>query len=1052
MKRLLSLLCAVVAALSIFVYQPVKLHAFALQAVIYSDLAANLVYNRSWIKASPAYGLPWDDSGHWTNYLDGTGTTGATGAFTCAWSVTSGTATITSPSSCTSAVTGVSFGQVIVQLIVTDSAMAMSTTTQTIGVTGCDANGNVIARDANFTEIFGPQVCLGRSPDGWMDQTHFRAMLARNTVYNTADAYDSYTPANPSWVNLQTGTVSYTWMGVGTSQGLPGVALHTTITSSSTSIVLESTNIANIDLTSFPTRILIEAATGLGPYEEIRICSAASNTPSAGLTTLSVCYNGRGVTGSTQANMVGAQGWTAGAIVCQDLVKGSGTSFLSTLSSVAGGLIGPVAYSTGTASVNAGSTTLAGSGTTWTSGMATWHDLGGTTYANAVVLTGMQSGNPFTFVSYISSVNSGTGITLSQAFPASATNATNVSYQIILPFYRYIVTGFHRLAPYNTGTFGNFAWAPTGCEDDTHCFFNPGLNFPSSAIDNSALNGMGKVSGQSYTFGDWNAMQAYFNSGQYGGINFYGENLAWISLYERSGLSLAKTMADEMSAPWLQFPAFVGGYRPPGSWLFLGGGFNGTVAHYLLYGSPGIDELRPWFAAGATINATMATYGCNGNNTRDWGYQETALFMGAIFDPDTTSTNAPRGIPWRTYWQNFVGPGVGTDYYYNQQCKGTTAGVVANSFAAAAQFNQTTPVTMTNGSAAVTGSGFTSANCAGIDQGTAGVTIGSNLITATSGTFSATAGQIMLGGYYYQFHQVDSTHGQISVLWSDSSQPTSAPFMTAGPIRTDDSAPNSISVYGQNSDDPALNYQYVCLYNNSGSLTLDRNWTGTTSGVGVTNYQYINFQAGRFQQPFFVGIKTYGTKLIAPLDATIGTDFTDLSAAVANWMHTYGFNYENQQIYYARVSTICEPQGSQVGIMQTFIWKNPGCGYGLNPPAVNFTVEGEQLNQEGFAALTLWYQNNANPTNKAVVDTIYNAVWTQTALNAPGVTDNANSVGNNAFASNLTDAQLALGKYPGQLFGMGFAATWPAQENPVATGGGSVSGGNTVSGGKTVRN
>ena len=968
-------------------------------AVIYSDLAANLVNNRVWIKNYPQYGLSWDTSGHWPNYLDCTASSNTvSGLASCDWLELSGPSTLSfgNVHGTTTTVTNVSSGTYVIQVTAHDGAGNIGVASQTIGAISCDSNGVLTPGDTNFTQIFGPTICFGRNPYGFQDERHLAAMIIRNGVYNsTRTVYSTYTFADPDFVHNQAGTISYTFNGTGNAIGTVGTTLTTGISASSSTIIVASTAAALIDLSSFPTRVFVWTGGYNGPYEEVRICS---NT---GLT-LNVCYDGRGISGSVagQSSILPAQSWPVGSVVGQYLFKGSGTNFLTVFSTAgAGGPAGPLKYNVGTATMTANSATMTGIGTAWSTNVSV---------GDAVRIAGTHSSSTFTFVAYVSAVNSDTSLTLSRVYPATADTATGLTYAIVPSFERYLVYRWPRPSPF-TGT-GQVATFPTGCEDDTHCFslasITGGRDIPS--LDGSTFTA------QNYAFSDVNLYAGYANQSSLGGINFYGENLAWMSLYERSGLSLAKTMADETSANWLMHPNWAGGISVSGSILFPGGGFIGSTAHYLVFGTPAVSELRPWWYGGMGVAAAS----CDAYDTRDSGYLSAWGILGALYDPDTSSSAAPGGIPWQTYFRNQFGPGAGTLYARDVSCKRSNGGVDTNSWATGFLWNQNTPVTMTNGSPNVTGSGFTSALCQGVDSGTVTMIASSDAVTATNGTFATNAGSIMINGRYYQFLRKDATHGWISVLWPGSSGSFS--YMDAQPLLTNDSAP-SVASYGQSSTDPAIKNNYLCIYNNSGSLTLDRNFVGTSGA----NWQFLDNLSGYGQQIFMLGIKNTGMKYAGALDSTLGTGYTTLSAQAAQWVHDYGIQNENTTINYGRIYGNCESGGTILGATQTMQWKTPGCSVQWNSSLI---VEEEQLLQEAFSSAGVWYTNNATPTNKAYTDGLYCSIWCKTGWNAPGVTDNPASVGNNIGASNLTDVQLANGKYPGQLFGMGFAADWPALE------------------------
>jgi hypothetical protein len=995
----------------------------ALQAVIYSDLAGNLVNNRAWILNYPQYGLSWDTSSHWLNSLDCTGSTGATsGIASCDWLEVSGPSTLgfSSVHGTTTTVTNVSSGTYIIQVTVHDGASNTSVSTQTIGAVACDSNGVLTPTDPNFTAFFGPTICLGRNPYGWEDERHMAAMIIRNGVYNsTQTVYSTYTIASPDFIQNQAGTINYTFNGTGNSIGVSGTTLTTGISASSMTIIVASTATSVMDLSNFPTRIVISTATYNGPYEEVRICS---NT---GLT-LNVCYDGRGISGTVagQPTLLGAQGWPSGAVVGQLQFKGSGTNFLTYLSTAGAAYpAGPVKYVVGTATMTAGSATMTGVGTSWLSNVA---------QGDAVGIAGTHSSTPFVFVAYVSSVVSNTSMTLSRIYPSDADTATGLSYAIIPSFERFFVYRWPRPSPFS-GT-GQVATVLTGCEDNTHCFSVAsigGRDIPT--VDGSSFTS------QNYAFSDYGLFFNFVNSSSLGGANFYGENLAWLSMYERSGLSLAKTMATEMTVNWLAHPTWAGGISPGGAPLFYGGPFIGVEAYAAMFGTPAVSELRPWEYTGQNL---VNSQGCNDDDSRDTGYSATMGFLGAIYDPDTSSNTGPGGLPWQTYFRNGVGPGAGTTYARDVACKRTNGGVDTNSWSNSFTWNTTIPVTMSNGYSTGTASGFQSSYCTGLDSGTVSVINSSDAITASGGSsFGATAGAIVINGAYFQIVRTDSTHARLSVLWPGSTGTFG--YMTTAPVINSDAQP-PMGAYGQSFTDSSLKQNYMCMYISPTSFQLDRPFTGTS---GANYLRFANL-SGYGQQPFMLGIKATGMKYASVLDSALGESYATLTEGASQWIHDYGMNTENTTLNYGRGFSFCESGGSIIGATQVTDWKTPSCSVQNFPPLI---AEQEQLIQEAFSGLSYWYQNNATPTNKAFVDAAYAAIYSYSGWNGAGVINNPNSVANQG-GLNLTNVQLAAGKYPGQIFGMGFASSWPAIEatTPFQSTGIGTFGGNARFGGNAT--
>lgn len=1037
MRRLLTLLVLALPAFG------------ALQGVIYSDLAANLVNNRAWIKNYPLYGF-WSLGSTWTNMLDCTGSTGATGGIaSCDWSRVSGPSTLTfgSPNGTTTTVTGAVFGQYVIQAVVHDGMGNTSTVTQMIGATSCDSNGVLVPRSADFTTWYGSVVCMGRNPYGASDERNLKSLLQRNITYSSVSPYSSYTFAtNPDFAATQTGSINYVWMGVGfDGYGTTGTTLASDFASTDT--VMHINTPAILNLTSFPTRIQLHTGSSpSAPTEDVEVCST---TATSGATAdLTVCYAGRGITGSGNARVLGPTSWSAAtAKVGQEVVVGTGTSFTSTLCPAGAGPLGPVKYSTGTADFTAGSTSVVGHSTLWNTGS----DSNYRPAVNDIIRFGgaTHSATPFVFWGYVAAINSDTSITLSQAFPSSADTASGVTYQIIRPYYRQIVTGFTRKSPYlGTGTAG---YVGTYCEDNTHAFYGTFVYPDQGYYDIAGLNNTGAASG-TYSFFD--GFGGYLANAA--GVNYYGENLAWTALFERSGLTLADTMADYMTSMWIKYPAFVGGYAPGASASTTeGGGRIGAAVRWKLYGTPSINDMRPIFAWG------VVTIGCDSLDTRDTGYIFAPLSLGALWDPDTTSTDAPGGIPWRTYWRNMMQ----TVYTRDNSCKNTIggSGVYQNSWMTSYNFlNAGGPtVSATNGSNHVTSSSaFSGGSCQGVETGVATVTAGSQMVTATgagtnfngTGTFTSTVGSIMLGGKYFQLYWVDSTHGTISGQWPGSSG--SVNYMTLTPTLYSDAGPAQTVIGLNGTDYASLAQNYQCIFENSSSVWLDRPFAGTTSASNVMSVSTVD---GYLQQSLMLPIFFQHMRIGALMDGALSTDFTTLSANAATWQTTYGYNLENLTSIYERGPSNCESGGSLTGQTYsyttpnsgaTFAWRNPTCSVGSWIPTV---VENRQINQETFPSTVRWYQNNTNPTNLATVNSLYCAVWCQTGWNAPGITDDPLSVMNNLSSSNLTDAQLLNGKIAGQMWGMGNAPSWAAVQFSSSSGGGSISAGSSVQAGNGIR-
>jgi hypothetical protein len=1009
-----------------------------------------------------------------TNGLDGTASTGNTGY---TWSCTAyddGTG----PASCsflnfssTSAsqptVTGTTgkVGDYAIQLC--DGA-GMNCVTTHIGAVDFDATTGIVNTHSAIADKFLlPMQAIGHNPWGFEDERATTMMGLQWTAINTAYPYNSYTEYDPSWAHDQTGTVSFVWNGKGNAVGAAGTTLHTGITATSLSMDVDDVSVLDLGGLTGSCGSTIRRITIQQPpfynQEEVKVCATTGTT---GRQTLTVPYDGRGIGSGPLGSqyVVPAQIWNANAVVGQSLTKGSGTSFLTTLAPGGAGFAGPVVYSTNTVTVTTGMPTIVGNTTNWTTQSPTCFGTGATICPGYVIqiYATHGGGTPFTFASFINSIDSTTGITLARNYPSDADSGT-FSYKIIIPFYRWIVSHYTRGAPYSGDALVD--WGTTTCDDDTYCYFGfVGI----IGHDAGVLNGT-TVSGKNYSYIDNASSDWPFNFG------FYSPSLAYRSMWYRAGIVQYLQMANTIDDLYPRWPGFADGAPGYGNTLYIGAGAISSSLSFVLRGSPSETDMRPWWNTSLALSAPGTGPGgiggvpaCGGEDTRTQGYQEGFTFQGALYDPDTTSPDGPGGVPWRTVFRNKMA----TINTWDNTCARANGGVDTNSWANNAAWNFGTPVTLTNGSPIGTGTGIPSSACNGIEQGTLQVTAGSSAVTANMGSsFDAATTDIVISGRSYGFHRSTSTSGNIAVLWPGSTD-MAAPYMT---VNNTGYVSGYMAAYGTSQEDDALKTNYACIWNNSGQITLSANFVGNVSPT--TYYQFnANAQealAGYAQQPFYIGIKGYGTNQASTLDSTLGLNNATIRNNGATWIYTYGFQTGASDpginaIYWARICSFCESGGTIDG---TFQFTTPASRIG-SENAVSREVSAErELNQEGFNALVWYYINNATAPVKAVVDTLYGALWGSDTLDDSSIhayTDAA-SLGNIPGFLNLSDASLAAGKYPGQYFGMGMAHVWPALREcqvvggvvPVTNGvidclasntsGGSATGGKSVMGGNAVR-
>ena len=524
----------------------------------------------------------------------------------------------------------------------------------------------------------------------------------------------------------------------------------------------------------------------------------------------------------------------------------------------------------------------------------------------------------------------------------------------------------------------------SGCESDTTLY----LAYVHYDI--------GAYNGQVFSGVQYSAANATGYTTQYG-PNFYGEDLAHRALYYRSGLTAARTAANVMSGQYISSPYISGGDGLGISPLLYGGGTIGAIAGAVLDPQSGVSwsDLRG-MAALAAPNANIAGLGaCNtGFDSREHGYAMGVVALMAAFDPSPSS---------RATWL----AAVQQDWTREQTCKGSD-----NSWANAGYKWSTTanpPLTVTNGSAIATGTGFTAGMCGGVASGTMTVTKGSASVTGTgfvAGNKIAIVGTN--GGQpfhaWYQFQLNSSTSITMSALWPGDSGTVS--YL----IENDD----ALTAIGTNFDDARLATNWSCTYNSSTQITLNRPWAGTGT---ETVYLFRSNIPGKSQQPYMTGIQQKQFDWSALSDTT--HDWAGLSAAIGAWQYTTGFDTVTKGLFYGRVLEGCEPATTPPS-SPIFTARTPGCNMGLDGASVKAA---RTLNAEGMSSLIAHYKAAPDSTRKTAVDTAYGAVWGNPTMTTGGVyypPDGLYVVDENS------DISLGAYKWTGFFFGMGMAHQWPA--------------------------
>jgi hypothetical protein len=823
------------------------------------------------------------------------------------WKQLSGPSTVIwqDSNTATPTITGLIFGSYQFQLQVTDGAGGTAVASLETGAVATDANGVVVNANPAADAIFGPMIAFGRNPWGWADERN----LAMENLQK-----DTYAKP-PSWSGpAESQTVSYTFYGVTPAS----TSISADITADTLTIPV--VNAASLDLSTFPTQILIGSI--FGP-EVIRICSASGNT-------LTACYDGRGFHAGHYWDKA-PTAWPNETGVWQTTVTGAGTHFLTTMCrfgpgyTVAGNL---AVTSAGSVTVTPGSTSVTGIGTAWD----------GTQNSLAIAVNATHAGIPFTFFASVVSAR-GTSLTLSRPFPADADGGA-YTYQIFSD-QRNVVLHYTR----SDSTDSYIYFSTSGCESDTTLFLDGGW-------DNGHTGQV--VSASPYTYMDGAGYAGDFSP------NYYDLGLAHYAFYFRSGMQQSLKSARDIEDFWIHYPDIAEGEAggAPRSRSLLG-----VFAAAVLDDDRGSNwpGLRTFAQSG--VNVANAS-NCD-DDPRETAYELSWLALAAQFDPDPAQ---------RANWQ----ASMAAAYARDNACKGSDNSYPSGFYWNPASFPN---VAVTNGSQNATSATatFPSNACYGVAAGTAIAVNGSAVLTVLSGSFVPPAGTNSIvvggtkGGVRYdlstQFDYVSAGSLNLAAFWlGDSgtvywmiSNNDQNPAVSVATIAT---GPSDSDNFGQ---------IFGCMLTDSSHMVLHRPWPGASGTYGFFSYNLV----GKGTQPFMMGIKALQMRYAGQ----VYDSYRDLDVGVSNWIAQVGFDQAAKGISYGRGFPQCEPLITDSGIKDVE-FRNAGCMENANNPAA--VSQARARNSEAQNAMTVMYLANSNDQNRAIGDMFYGATYGAKGYTASG--------------------------------------------------------------------
>lgn len=909
---------------------------------------------------------------------------------------------------------GMSWGDHVVQLTVTDTTGQTAVSTADVGVVAQDSKCVVVNADPNADAIFGNMIAYGCNLWGLSDQWEYNSNFARCISAYGMTAGCNPTPSTPlsfaelQWEHTGSGTVSYVWGGVGNAFPGQNCANSLTGTITTSQLTIPISNASCLDLSVYPTHIVIGTGSGA---EDVRI---TGSTATSGAATLTVAYDGRGY-------LSPATGWGNGTDVQQFKVTGSGTNFVTdpTAPVFPLGFASPTgpSYATATATLTAGSATVTGTG--FVSSMV----------GSYFVATATHSSVSYVFVRTISGYTSPTSITLASVFPSDSDTGS----------YTYNVTLGQRTldlrAPraVDTTSTGQWLWNATAAESATTLYLNAwtsGNEFGSGYAP--GFNTGTTYSSLPYSVVDTGGYVA--NSGG-GGINFYCESCAWRKLWLRSGLTAAGNAANLIDDNLLDGP-----WDPDGARhfeLIVGGPAIGALSSAILGEGSG-----PGSGTGATWGA-MRSYAklgeqnvvdmynggavqCWKNDTRSNSYAEDWLIKSALYDPDPT---------WKSEWQADLTTmqAVDTachqsDYSFSNSSTWSTNGGLAFG-----------PVTLIHNSTTITGAltlnNGSSPACVGTAIGTGAVINGSGTMTISSGTVSGDSIAITgtLSGSPYTIEVMYSGSGSsllLAGLWNGDTG--SVTWMS---LNTSSQTNNQIAFGTDNADTTNLPHNYMCMSTGSGTGVLDHPWSGTN---GSAYYGTLYNIMGIGNQAFYNGINMFRMRQMANSSQSSASFYQGLVNNTGSWIKNTGFSSTGLYTLYGNVYDWCVTGNTlttNTSALNTLPWITPACNYPIQPTQPTYLATDRAQNSELGIACSAYYAQNPTSGNKTFCDQLYGAIWGNPTYNVGGVFYDqyssglgapSTAAGLNYTVSNLNPGDQGAEKWPGFYCGMGSCDEWPA--------------------------